>query len=145
MPHALPNGTKTCTKCKEHKQVCDFNVQSRQGDGLAPACRRCMYAYNAEYRTSEQGLTTKRGYGLKAKFGMPLDEYNALFQEQSGCCAICAIHQSQCKKALAVDHCHETGHIRGLLCINCNLGLGNFQDKTAFLSKAIKYLNPEDN
>ena len=63
-----------------------------------------------------------------------------MFLEQDGCCKLCNKHQSLFKRRLAVDHCHSTGRIRGLLCGNCNKGLGNFQDSKILLHKAIEYL-----
>jgi hypothetical protein len=55
-------------------------------------------------------------------------------------CAICQRHQSEFKISLAVDHCHETGTVRGLLCYPCNTLLGYAKDSTKILSSAINYL-----
>jgi hypothetical protein len=60
---------------------------------------------------------------------------------QNNKCAICGRDKSEFKKRFAVDHNHKTGEIRGLLCVNCNHGLGTFKDNTIFLNNAIKYLN----
>ena len=75
------------------------------------------------------------------KFGLSWEGYQQLFEQQQGKCAICEKHQSELKKRLHVDHCHKTGKIRGLLCRNCNLFLGNIQDSKKFLSNALKYLD----
>jgi hypothetical protein len=53
--------------------------------------------------------------------------YNEMFINQNGCCAICATHQSKLKRQLAVDHCHTSGEIRGLLCTTCNTHLGIYE------------------
>ena len=66
--------------------------------------------------------------------------YNAKFQKQKGRCAICGRHQSEFKKQLAIDHDHETGELRDLLCGTCNNGLGCFLDDPATLLAAIAYL-----
>ena len=63
-----------------------------------------------------------------------------MFEEQNGCCAICQKHQSKFSKALNVDHDHETGEIRSLLCENCNRGLGLFYENPKNLLNAIIYL-----
>jgi len=63
-----------------------------------------------------------------------------MFAEQEGCCAICGKHQSEQKKRLEVDHCHETGHVRALLCTNCNTALGKFYDDPELLYRAADYL-----
>jgi uncharacterized protein YlaI len=65
--------------------------------------------------------------------------------KQKGCCAICGKHQTILNKTLNVDHCHKTGKIRGLLCTNCNHGLGKFYDNAEVLKVAINYLNNSTN
>lgn len=77
---------------------------------------------------------------LKIRFGITLNEYNNLLEKQNNQCAICFIHQGDIKKKFAVDHNHETGKIRGLLCHHCNVGLGHFRDNVDFLQSAILYL-----
>ena len=74
-------------------------------------------------------------------FGISLEDYDIIFKEQNGCCKICGKHQSKFKKALALDHDHRTGLIRGLLCSSCNRALGMFFDNIDFLNSAINYLN----
>lgn len=88
------------------------------------------YAYTLEYR---------RRLSLKKNFGITIEQYDAMLKEQNGVCAICG---NKCKsgRRLAVDHCHKTGLNRGLLCANCNRGLGLFSDSTKLLIAAIKYL-----
>ena len=62
-------------------------------------------------------------------------------KNQNGICAICSGKQVQSKnRSLAVDHCHKTNKVRGLLCIECNVGIGKFQDNLQLLISAIKYL-----
>jgi hypothetical protein len=78
---------------------------------------------------------------LKARYGITTDDYNQMFIEQEGCCAICNIHQKDTKKRLYVDHCHDTGKVRQLLCQHCNTLLGFARDDTKVLSEAIKYIN----
>ena len=74
---------------------------------------------------------------------MTLADYQKLYDEQNGVCAICGGIQTgrgRAKNTLAVDHNHETGAIRGLLCTNCNTGIGNLRDNIDLLQKAIQYL-----
>jgi len=83
---------------------------------------------------------------LKKKFGLTLDVYEAILEHQGGVCAICGKAETMINSGskrlqpLAVDHCHKTGRVRGLLCAKCNHALGNFDDSTALLRRAIKYL-----
>ena len=78
-------------------------------------------------------------------FQISIEEYNSMFIKQGGVCAICgrvetAKHQSGTVRKLAVDHNHLTGKIRGLLCGNCNNGLGRFEDNPVRLLAACSYL-----
>lgn len=77
---------------------------------------------------------------LSRKFGITPQQYNECFQAQKGCCAICGTHQSKLRRALNVDHCHETGRNRSLLCDKCNVVLGLFNDDPIRLEKAAAYL-----
>jgi hypothetical protein len=76
------------------------------------------------------------------KYGLTPREYNALLRAQSGVCAICG-QPPAANKILCVDHDHKTDEVRGLLCNNCNTGLGMFKDRIRLLAAAIVYL--EDN
>ena len=82
---------------------------------------------------------------LKRKYGIDNIQYEKLFSEQRGLCAIClrseiTKHQSGTIRRLAVDHDHETGKIRGLLCSKCNNAIGYLEDNVEFLDRAKKYL-----
>jgi hypothetical protein len=88
------------------------------------------------------GLSLKRAvrkFQLKRKYGLTLEEYDALLEEQAGGCAICG-GTNPSGFRLAVDHNHETGEVRGLLCTNCNFVLGYSHDDPALLRKTIRYL-----
>lgn len=85
--------------------------------------------------------TLYRKDNLWHHFRMTPEEYDALLEKQKGLCAICERHFSNFKRRLAVDHCHHTGKIRGLLCASCNSGLGKLQDDIEYLKAAINYLN----
>lgn len=87
-----------------------------------------------------------KGYTLKRDYDLSLDEYQELLERQGGCCAICGTPDgaergnNNGSKRLSVDHDHTTGVVRGLLCGSCNQALGQFQDNTEWLWKAIEYL-----
>ena len=72
-------------------------------------------------------------------FGINADQYEAMLSEQNCTCAICG-KQDICNRDLAVDHCHVTKRVRGLLCTNCNMALGKFQDNLQNLLNAVEYL-----
>jgi hypothetical protein len=73
------------------------------------------------------------------KWGLTEDQYFGLFEVQQHRCAICGAERRSLR-VLAVDHCHDTGRIRGLLCQDCNLGMGQFEDDPALLEAAARYL-----
>ncbi len=75
---------------------------------------------------------------LKFRYGITSEEYRNVLQKQDSKCAICGAVPG--KRSLHVDHDHETGKIRGLLCHKCNVGLGHFSDDPNLLIKASKYL-----
>lgn len=77
---------------------------------------------------------------LKREYNLTVEQYNQLVEDQQHMCFICEVHEDTLKRKLAVDHCHKTGKIRGLLCFHCNTGLGHFRDNEKLLTKAIKYL-----
>lgn len=82
---------------------------------------------------------------LKLKHSMSVEDYNNLLVKQDHKCALCNKHVSELERRLAVDHCHETGRIRGLLCMPCNTSLGQLGDDEKSLKKIISYLNETQN
>lgn len=100
-------------------------------------------AYLRAYRAATPNLQKARA--LRDSFGISLEEYQRMHDEQDGKCAICgepeAILRMGKVKALSVDHCHTSGKIRGLLCAECNTGIGKLkEDRRIFLS-AVAYLD----
>jgi Autographiviridae endonuclease VII len=81
---------------------------------------------------------------MEILYGINKNQYNELLERQLNCCAICGKNKDEFRYALSVDHNHETGKIRGLLCLNCNTGIGKFEDKIELVEKALNYLKSED-
>ena len=79
-----------------------------------------------------------RDFRINSKYGLKRSDYDTMFEQQEGKCAIC---NKEWDQKLRVDHCHATGKIRQLLCTGCNTGLGQFQDSPDLLQKAIQYLS----
>ena len=79
---------------------------------------------------------------LKRVYGLSLAEYNNLFLKQSGCCDICGKHQTVFAQTLNVDHDHNTGKVRGLLCGRCNVFLGVIENNE-WVTKMRAYLSKE--
>lgn len=85
-------------------------------------------------------IAYRRKSKLKIRYNMNSEDYDAWYEKQKGYCAICGFHQSDLKRSLCVDHDHKTGKVRGLLCDDCNKGLGFFDDDPKMINKAIDYL-----
>ncbi len=82
---------------------------------------------------------------LKKSYGIGIKEYRSMFLEQYGVCKICGKREANLDRngspiSLAIDHCHETGRVRGLLCSNCNRGMGFLKDNADILRKAAEYI-----
>lgn len=131
--HKLERSTQKKQHYVEHRiEICERQGQYHKEHKLE------RHLYNKKYRLDNQ-IKLKQHY-LKKHYNITLDDYNALFETQKGCCAICGEHQKYFKRSFAVDHNHETGKIRGLLCSKCNTTLGNVHDDISILENAIKYL-----
>lgn len=144
---------KNCSKCKQSKPLFDFYKDKSKKDGKTVYCKVCssekrMKAYHANSEVEKQKMRERfkanpdrsKEYALKRSYGITLTDYNQMFTEQEGCCKICNTHQTQLKRKLFVDHCHETGAVRGLLCQPCNTLLGQAKDDITILQNAIAYL-----
>ena len=95
--------------------------------------------FNKDWRASNPDKV--RVSFLKNKFGITQLDFDSMLKEQGGKCAVCGADQpGGGRKHLCVDHCHDTGKVRGLLCIKCNTGLGAFDDDVVLLSSALTYL-----
>lgn len=115
-----------CNKCGRVLSSEMFIKNKRNSSGRDPTCKEC---HNAK-------LVNKKKY--LRKYRMSIKDYNRLLAKQGGRCAICGVMVAD---TLHVDHCHETGRVRGLLCRNCNFGLGMFEDQYDRLIKAAKYIS----
>jgi hypothetical protein len=132
---------RTCHHCHETYQPTS---------GIQKFCTtRCRNKFNyvkeqrRTYRRTNSA-THRRKYRLKAYFGITLDEFDAMVAAQGGVCAICSQPERALilgePKRLCIDHDHETGRVRGLLCNACNIGLGRFRDNLDNLRAAADYL-----
>lgn len=124
---------KMCPACKFWKPVKDFFKDASRPDGFHAYCSVCL-----KQRAYAARDLTKKRYRFSA-YGLTHEAYTDLVNSQDGKCAICKIEPGEIR--FHIDHCHTTGEVRGILCINCNRALGCFRDDTDLLSAAISYLN----
>ena len=134
--------TKCCSKCNEVKPLTDFHKRAVGKNGLNPQCKVCQAAYAKVRNSSEQERLATRRRALKGFYNIDLATYNNMLEAQGGVCAICGTADAHSTRnvSFAVDHCHSTGIVRGLLCNSCNMGLGYFKDNPHSLAQAIAYL-----
>lgn len=137
--------SRVCVECKESKRLKQFDYCKTCKYERKNVCISCLRFKKTKYLESNMGDATltetrSRDSMLKINYGINIEEYNKMFLEQGGNCKICKIHQSELNKRLAVDHCHESGKVRGLLCAKCNTGIGLLQEDISILAEAIKYL-----
>lgn len=145
--------TKLCPTCKEYKRSTDFNKKSDRRDGLSPQCRACQKAYKDRnkdqikaYRekTKDKQRRAVRAWRLKNDYGITIEEYESILDSQGNVCKICGNPETAkfrgVLKSLAVDHCHKTGLVRGIICDSCNVGIARFRDNPDVMRAAIQYL-----
>jgi len=100
--------------------------------------RQRLNEYSRQYRKKNRDKQWEAD--LKCNYGITAVEYYELLDRQSGGCAICGVQENKNGSRLAVDHCHETGRVRGILCHDHNTALGKFRDDVRLLKRAISYL-----
>jgi hypothetical protein len=144
---------KRCCRCKTVKPLSAFYRETRSLDGHTRACKPCSWAYQQNWRNRNPGVgaiasrrwrnnNRARSYDhiLKVHYGLPLGSYDEMYALQDGRCAICKKPHIG-EKRMNVDHCHDSGQVRGLLCRPCNLALGHFGHDIRILHAAIRYLD----
>mgnify|MGYP001233749649 CR=1 FL=1 len=166
---------KQCRVCSKDKPLSDFPLRRGKSDTWCKLCqkeykkaywkenreaiaekRKDTYEQNRDkylsqmkeyYRSLDPNDVREKGWRnkLKTQFGMSVEDYDLLLEEQGGVCAICRQKETQKHKGriirMAVDHCHDTGEVRGLLCRACNTGIGLLGHDTERLTAAIQYLD----
>lgn len=141
----MMSSVKTCSKCQVEKSAGEFSKGQRY-------CKICSREYAKKWaqdnpgrkeasmkRWRSENRERSKDHSLKTRFGLEPGQYQLMHDSQDGKCAICGGAEASGRR-LAVDHDHRTGAIRGLLCTNCNQGLGKFQDIPDLLRLAAAYL-----
>ncbi|MFK0171342.1 endonuclease VII domain-containing protein [Streptomyces sp. NPDC090306] len=118
----VPEGHKLCRSCGQIKPHAEWHRNSSASDGLSTRCRAC------------RAVQGRQGH-LKRRYGITESERDGLISSQGGVCCICLA-----APAVHVDHCHETGRVRGVLCFSCNAALGQFKDRPEAIRRAAAYV-----
>lgn len=123
---------KVCPTCGDEKAKTEFGVRVKAKDGRRAQCKQC--------RTD-----LERPGNIKRKYGISIEEYNAMYETQKGRCACCgqsetAVHWKGKKRQLAIDHNHATGRVRQLICHRCNIILGLAKEDPELLKQTADYI-----
>ncbi|MGW4654630.1 endonuclease VII domain-containing protein [Streptomyces sp. NPDC004279] len=118
----VPAGHKLCRTCGEIKPHSEWHRNAGASDGLSTRCKACR-------------AVRGRQDHLKRQYGITEAERDELIASQQGVCCICLS-----APAAHVDHCHETGRVRGVLCFSCNAALGQFKDRPDVIRRAATYV-----
>jgi protein-arginine kinase activator protein McsA len=144
---------KTCRRCNKEQHIDNFH-KIKAGDGRKNICSTCanqksIDRYYANHEEMKQRAAEKRkrpdvkewhrNYKLRKLFGITIEQYNVMGESQHWMCAICSAPQPE-NEHLHVDHSHNSGKVRGLLCRACNTAIGLMNDEPERLRKAISYL-----
>lgn len=134
---------KVCKDCNIEKPNDEFYKNYNKKAKKYYYRLNCIPCENKRSQQHHASNRTKRSlqnrsWNLKKKFGIDVEEYDKMLLSQNGVCKICKKIDSD--RGLAVDHDHKTGRVRGLLCLKCNTGLGQFNDDAEMLGLAIQYL-----
>ena len=127
---------KKCPRCGQVKSLDQFYKCKGAHDGVQSRCIPCSKEL---VKLTPEKLRIRN---FKVKYGITLADYDLMLQEQNDGCAICGRKASEERfGVLSVDHCHDTGRVRGLLCEKHNMALGMFGDDIELLNEAIRYLS----
>jgi hypothetical protein len=124
---------KLCNKCKKIKSKSKFNKRIASLDGLQHHCRICSKKEHKKWHKENPSNSLLRNYGIT------IEQKQLMVNAQNNCCAICKEPFISTKNT-HLDHCHDTGKIRGILCASCNHGIGKFKDSPKLLQRAVHYI-----
>lgn len=163
-------GEKKCTMCNIFLPIINFSKDKTKPHGIRPQCKKCHLSHlknmyhngggkerqsirNKHKRKNDVEWNDKikkqksdwnktnsgkvKEMNIKSKFIITMDQYHQLFKNQNNKCAICG----DILKKAHIDHDHNTGEIRGILCSHCNVGLGYFKENKLILESAINYIH----
>lgn len=134
----------TCKKCSQDKPASEFYKESGNSRGYRYSCKSCeasrFISYISKPGIREKRNKTRRSWNRSVSYNFPPELYDSRLQEQGNVCAICGTDKPGGRGEFHADHNHETSQPRGVLCHNCNVALGNFQDNPEILKAALVYL-----
>lgn len=147
--------TKTCKKCGVEKTVDEFYKNYVSPKGVQYYTSHCKGCGRDDHKQKWESMSLEdkrkwnarqnskkdyhKNYRLSSKYGLTLEQFDHMYDEQEGKCAVCSVEVPTNK--ICVDHNHKTGQVRRLLCHNCNVILGHAYEDPTILMKCVEYLN----
>jgi len=144
-------GLKTCKRCGKVKFTTQFHKTKKKSNrnylGFTTYhyanCKDCSKFDSAEWRkkNSRTAISSAAALSRRVKvYGITEAEYIEMYKNQNGKCGVCGVPAIELDRSLAIDHCHSTDKVRGLLCSKCNKGIGLLGDNSVILEKALEYI-----
>jgi len=140
--------TKKCTKCELEKPITSYYNARNHKDGLRSECKTCVLliqkknpninAKSAKWRSKNKDKVFD--LNLRIRYGINLNQYNAMLEIQNHKCAVCNLDTRKLKRKLYVDHCHISGKVRKLLCLQCNTALGMLKEDINTIENLKNYI-----
>ena len=138
---------KFCGKCGQYKpKTLEFFYFRASRNVWENPCRACNREYTRAYTAANPTAPENQwAASIKYRYGITEDQYWKMFADQGGVCALCGVEPGERNRnnRLSVDHNHETGQVRGLLCYNCNTAAGLLDDDPMLAAKLAQYLKGE--
>lgn len=131
---------KRCSHCKEVKDISNFCKNKSTKDGYHHQCKKCASEYALAYSKTKTGKINGKFNMLKYRYGLTRDEYHDLINKQKNKCCICGDELKTGTGKSGIDHNHETGKVRGILCRNCNILIGYLECNKHKINIAMKYI-----
>jgi Recombination endonuclease VII len=130
-------------KLKNKERLKQYQAEYRKANRDKVNQRMMIWKKKNKDINKDKKKRNKKNSKLKYKYGITINDFDAMFVKQNKCCAICLKDLSDSalmERYTHVDHCHRTGVVRGILCTGCNFTLGHCKDSVVILENCIKYL-----
>jgi hypothetical protein len=132
---------KKCSYCLKTQSKSEFNKMSHNKDLLHSHCKDCLSHRAKLYRDDHKAEL--KAASILRRYKLSVEQYNTMIKDCNNCCTICKVEllgTNTDANAPCIDHCHTTNIVRGILCMQCNKGLGLFRDSPESLVNAAQYL-----
>lgn len=131
---------KKCSKCQENKNIELFGIKKYNNDGLNHYCKECENKRSKLKYSKPEFKDNKKYYQIERKYGLTKGEYFDKLKNQNNKCNICEVDLLN-DKDTHIDHSHNTGKVRDILCKKCNNLLGSVNEDIDYLNRLINYIN----